>query len=220
MDMITLPAQARETGKSPNALRREKKVPAVVYGNVEQTVPIQCDEAALHKAFLKAGESALVELHLEDRKIPVLFKDITFHSVSGMELHADFYAVNMKEEIETEVPIELTGESPAVTELSGVLVTALDTVTVRCLPGDLPHEIPVDISALKEFGDVITVADLSLPKGVTIMNDAETVLLTVQEPREEEPEEPPAPAEGEATAEGAEGAAPAAEGAEGEKKED
>lgn len=210
MDMITLPATARESGKSPNQLRREKKVPAVVYGNVEGAMAIQCDATAMHKAFQKAGESALVELDVSGTKIPVLFKDISFHPVSGMELHADFYAVNMKEEIETEVPLQTTGESPAVAEQSGILVTALDTVTVRCLPAKLPHEIAVDISVLKEFGDVITVADLTLPEGVEVMDDAETVLFTVQEPREEEPEEVAAPAEGDAAA--AEGAAPAAEG--------
>lgn len=210
MDMITLTATARETGKSPNQLRREKKVPAVVYGNIEGSLAIQCDSAAIHKAFQKAGESALVELDVEGKKIPALFKDISFHPVSGMELHADFFAVNMKEEIETEVPLVTTGESPAVAEQSGILITALDTVTVRCLPAKLPHEIEVDISVLKEFGDVITVADLKLPDGVEIMDDTETVLFTVQQPREDEPEETVAPAEGDAAT--AEGATPAAEG--------
>lgn len=221
MEMIPLSASARDRKAKPSALRKSGKVPCVVYGNEIESMPIEVSLKDLHKTFVKAGESVLVELTVDGKKIPVLFKDITFHPVTGNETHADFYAVNMKEEIETQVPIHFNGESPAVKELNGVLVTSHNELTVRCLPTDLPHDLPVDISSLAAIGDVLTVAQMSLPKGVKIMEEAETVIASIQEQRAAEEETVAAPAEGEAAAaEGAtpaEGAAPA-EG-EGEKKE-
>jgi large subunit ribosomal protein L25 len=195
------------------------KVPGIVYGHDMENMAIECDANTLHKVFVKAGESVLVELEVEGKKIPVLFKDISFHPVSSREMHVDFYAVNMKEEIETLVPVHFTGESLAIKDLSGVLLTPLTEVTVRCLPKDLPSQLVVDISSLNTFEDVILVKDIPLPTGVTVMDDPEALIAAVQEPRKEE-EEPvvAAPAEGEAAAAApAEGAAPAAEG---EKKEE
>ncbi len=217
MDMIPLSVSARDAQKTAKQLRTSGHVPCVVYGNEVENMSLQATAKDLHKAFQKAGESTLVELEMEGKKIPVLFKDISFHPVSGAEMHADFYAVNMKEEIETGVPIQFEGESPAVKDFSAILVTAQDEVTVRCLPSNLPHALTVNLEKLKEFGDVITVADLTLPNGVTITNSADTVLATVQQPREEEVIAPTTPAEGADAAATAEGATPA-EGAAEDKK--
>jgi large subunit ribosomal protein L25 len=207
MQMVALPASAREDIK-PNALRRKGKVPCIVYGHDVKSMAIQVDRNTLHKAFQKAGESTLVELDVDGKKMPVLFKDVIFHPVSSQELHVDFYAVNMKEEIETKVPLVFTGESPAVKDLAAVFVTAYNEVTVRCLPSDLPSELPVDIAALANIGDTITIKDIALPKGVAILEDADAVIATVQEQRKEEVVEP-------VVAEGAVEGAPAAEGAPG-----
>jgi large subunit ribosomal protein L25 len=216
MQMVALKAAARSSGMSAKQLRRSGKIPGVVYGNIENT-QIQCDENVLRKAYVHAGESTLVDLDIEGKKVPVLFHTIDFDPVSDRMAHVDFYAVNMKEELETHVALRFEGESIAVKDLSAIIVTALDQVTVRCLPSDLPHDLPVDMSKLTEFGSTLTVADIVVPKGVTILEEPETVLMVAQQPREEEKEEPAAAP----VAEGAEGAAPAAEGAapaEGEAK--
>lgn len=213
MDMVLLSAQARDVSVAAKAMRRNKQVPCVVYGHDVKNTPIQCDLQALHKAFVSAGESTLVQLDVAGKKVPVLFKDVSFDPVSGNVTHADFYAVNMKEEIETKVPVHVTGESPAVKDLGAILVTPVSEVTVKCLPSDLPHALEVSIASLAQFHDVLTIKDLKLPKGVKILEDEGTVLATVQEPRKEEVVIA-APAEGEAAA-GAEGAAAAAPGAEG-----
>jgi len=219
MDMIPLQAAVRDPKVSPKNVRRGGKVPAVVYGNEVKDLHIECEGIALHKAFVKAGESSLIELDVAGRKIPVLFKDLQFDPVAGTEVHVDFYAVNMKEEIDTTVQVRFTGESPAVVELQGVFVAAHPEVTVRCLPKNLPHDLPLDISVLKEFHTSLTVKDIPLPEGVVILDDAEAVVCTVQEPRKEEVIEAVSteatPAEGAAAAP-AEGAA----AAEGEKKEE
>ncbi len=215
MEMVPLTATARDQKLKPNALRRTKKVPCVVYGSVDQNLHIQCDELSLHKAYVAAGESTLVDLDVEGKKVPVLFKAITFDPVTDRETHVDFYAVNMKEEIEAPVRVQMRGESPAVKAEGGILVMAHDTVHVRCLPANLPHELTVDISTLAAFGDAITVKDIILPDGVTIVEPPETVVVTVQEPRAEEVATTPG-ADAAAAAPGAtpaDGAAPAADAA-------
>lgn len=217
MQMVSLKAQARAK-KSPRVLRREGIVPAVVYGNIANTT-IQCEERALKKAYVTAGESTLVELDIDSKKIPVLFHTLEFDPVSDRMTHVDFYAVDLKKEVEAEVPLRLEGEAPAAKDLGAIIVTPTDHVTVRALPMDLPPSITVNLSSLAAFHSTITVKDLQVPKGVTIMDPPETVLVVAQEPRAEEVAEVK-PAEGEVPAAGAEGAA--AEGApsaEGESKE-
>jgi large subunit ribosomal protein L25 len=213
MEKISLKASARDGKAKAKALRRDGRVPCVVYGSVEGNMHVECAERELHKAFAKAGESTLVELDVGGKTVPVLFKSVSFDPVTDREIHVDFYAVNMKKEIDTLVPVHFEGESPAVKELGGVFVITHDHVRVRCLPADLPHSLNVNVSGLAAFHQSVQVKDLDLPKGVKLMDEADTVLATIQEPRKEE-EIAPAPAaatEG-AAAPGAEGA-PAAEGA-------
>lgn len=223
MDMISLKATARDAKAKAAVLRRKGVVPAVVYGH-KTNMSIQCMERELHLAFARAGESSLVELDVEGKKIPVLFKDVSFHPVSDREIHVDFYAVDMTKEIETTVPVQFTGEAPAIKTLGGVLVVAHDHVKVRCLPSNLPHHIPVSIAGLEAFHSTVSVKDLIVPKGVKVMDDLSTVLALVQEPRKEEEvvvaaptAEGAVPADGAAPAEGA--AAPGAPAAEGPAKE-
>lgn len=213
MDAVKLPTAPRAIIDSVKALRRAGKVPAVVYGNTTNTT-VSIDEVTLQKAYVKAGESTLVELDVNGTKVPSLFHAVDFDPVSDRIIHVDFYAVDMNKEVETDVHIRFEGEAPAVKELSAILVTAMHTVSVSALPANLPHDLPVDLSKLTEFGSTLTVADIAVPKGVKILNSPEDVIAIAQEPRPEEVEEAPAAAtaEGAVPAEGAEGA-PAAEGA-------
>lgn len=213
MDTVALSVQARSSDLSPRQIRAEGKVPCVVYGNEVKNTSLQCDYNQLHKAYAKAGESTLVELDMEGKKVPTIIHSIDFAPVSGRIVHVDFYAVNMKKEIEAHIPVRITGVSPAVRDSAGILVLVHDHLTVRCLPGDLPHDIEVNIDGLAAFYDNVTVGSVVLPKGVTVEGDPEAVLVTVQEPRQEEVVEA-APVAADAAAAGAEGAAPAA-GAEG-----
>ncbi|MBI3618517.1 50S ribosomal protein L25 [Candidatus Peregrinibacteria bacterium] len=227
MDIIPLQATVRDGAANVKKMRRTGQIPCVVYGHAVKSMAVQCEGKALHKAFQKAGESTLVELEMGRKKVPVLFKDIDFDPVSGIEIHADFYAVNMAEKIETLVPIHFAGEPPAVKTLAGIFVVTHDQVKVRCLPKDLPHALTVDVTKLENFHDSVAIKDIRLPAGVKVMETMETVLATVQEPRKEEEviaaTTVAAPAEGEAAAAGAPGAtaeagkegAPAAAGAPG-----
>lgn len=213
MDIIPLAVAPKNTDITPRAMRREGVVPCVVYGNEVANTAFSVEHNELYRVYAKAGESTLVELDIEGKKIPVLFHQLQFDPVSDKITHVDFYAVNMKKEVDASIPVHFEGDAPAVDEKGGILVTSHDHVTVTCLPTNLPHSLQVDISSMVEFGDQVTVADIKVPSGVTIMDDTETVLASVQEPRKEEVEE--APAEGE----GAEKAA-AEGGSEGEEKKE
>ncbi len=209
--MITLQAKARDPKASVKALRRGSLVPGVVYGHKTKDLLVQCEARALRKAFSQAGESALVELDVDGKKIPVLFKEVSFHPVNDSEIHADFYAVNMDEKIETMVPVHFTGESLAVKALGGVFLVVHDAVRVRALPKNLPKNLVVSISGMENFHDHVTVSQVTAPEGVELLDKPETVLAVIQEPRAEEVVEAPVAA---AAAPGTEGAAaPTAEGA-------
>jgi large subunit ribosomal protein L25 len=208
MDTVPLSAQARSDQKA-NILRTDGKVPCVLYGHDTENISLQCEEGALRKAYIQAGESTLVELDTGDKKTPVLFYEVKFDAISGKITHADFYAVNMKEEIETTVPIVLDGEAPAVKDLDGILVTPRDHVTVKCLPKDLPSEFRVSLESLTELTSTLTVADLTVSEGVTIAEEADRVIALIQEKRKEE----------EIVPEVTEGEGEESEEKEGEKKE-
>ncbi len=216
MDMVTLSTATRSTDISARQLRRTGVVPCVVYGNKTENVSFQCEVVALTKAYTRAGESTLVELDLGGKKVPVLFHEVKFDPMSDNISHVDFYAVDMNKEVEADVAILFEGESLAVKE-GGILVTTLDSITVRCLPKNLPHNLPIDLSKLVDMESQLTVADIAVPNGVTLLSEPDTVIAIVQEPRAEEVEEAPAADAAAAGATPAEGAA--APAAEGERKE-
>jgi large subunit ribosomal protein L25 len=226
---ITLKAETREvTGKKVEKLREKDIIPAVMYGHKIAAQNLSVNYLDFKRAYDKAGESSLIELETGDKKVNVLVHDTQVDPMSGKFSHIDFFQVNMKEEVETEIPLEFVGEAPAVKELGGVLVKSLDEVTVKCLPADLPEKFEIDIAKLATFDDSISVKDLNIPERVELLTDPETVIVSVQEPRTEEElseletkvEEDVTKVEGvvkEAPAEGAEAAA-AEEGKDNKEK--
>jgi large subunit ribosomal protein L25 len=184
---ITLKAEIRTAvGKKADKLRSQDLIPAVMYGNkiAAQNISVAYNE--FKKIYSKAGESALVSLEVEGKKVNVLIHDIQLAPMSGRVSHIDFFQVNMKEEVETEIPLEFVGEAAAVKALGGVLVKNLDAIAVKCLPADLPEKYEIDLSALATFDDVIAVKDLKISDKVEIMLDGETVIAMVSAPRSEE----------------------------------
>lgn len=183
MDTIALSSQIRDTSKTTNALRKSNLVPCIVYGNETENTQIMCEYNPLFKVYAKAGESTVIDLEMNGKTIPVLIHAIDFDPVTDRIIHVDFYAVNLKKAIEANVPLHFVGVSPAVKDEGGVLVTIRDHVTVECLPRDLPHAIEVDISGMVEFDEPIHVSDIVVPKGVTILDEPDTGIATVQQPR-------------------------------------
>lgn len=177
-----------ETGKAVNRVRAAGRVPVVLYGHKVAPLHLSVARGELEKVYRAAGHSAMVEVTTPDGKHNVLIHEMQDDPTSGLHQHADFYAVRMDEKIKTAIPLvfENAGEAPAVRELDGILLTNLNELEIECLPGDLPSEITVDVIGLETFDDSITVADLKVPNGVTVITEAESSVATVSPPRTQE----------------------------------
>ena len=188
---LKINAQSRaEVGR--NAVKKIKAagfVPAVIYGAKDAAQNLQIVERELSQLLGHAtSESVLVEVNIKDGGTrTALISEVQHHPVSGAILHVDLHAISMDELLTVEVNIETVGEPAGVTTGGGVLEVTLRTVEIECLPGDLPEAITVDVSNL-QIGDSIHVSNLVLPKGVTVLNDAELTVAHVAPPTvEEEP---------------------------------
>ncbi|MBE0409939.1 MAG: 50S ribosomal protein L25 [Anaerolineales bacterium] len=190
MEEIVIKASQRHIiGKQVKSLRKEGKLPAVVYGRHIDPLPITLDYRDASRTLQGLSLSALIRLHVDGEDHFVLVRDKQRDILRGFLTHVDFQAVSMTEKVRAVVRIEFEGESPAVTEHGGILVSPMERLEVESLPGDLPEVIKVDVSVLKEVGDMVNVRDLDLPKGVTLSYDPEETVAVVTWPEAELVEE-------------------------------
>jgi large subunit ribosomal protein L25 len=215
MATIELPATTREErGAHNNALRRQGRVPAVLYGHQVEPLAISAEQKVLDRVWMRAGRTHLIDLKLDGgRAQKVLVRELQTDPRTGRTLHADFFAVNLREKLTADVPVVITGESPAVVDSKiGTLQQLLTSLRVECLPSDLPSQFSVDVSGLVDIDQGVYIRDIVLAEGVTLVHadlDELVVKVTALRLAVEGDGETEA-AEG---AEGEEGAAPA-EGAE------
>src|SRR5467141_1473671 len=226
---MQLNASTRELlGKRTRRLYRQGKLAAVVYGHNSKPTPLTLERLEFQKVFVKSGRTHLVDLVVDgDRTEKVLVREIQTHPRRLGPIHLDFYQVSLEEKITVEVPVHLTGESAAVKRGDADVLQPIHMVRVECLPTDIPEAFEVDLTPLEEIDSEVRVSDISVPKGVTVLLDADELVVKIVHKRELKVEEeiPAAeavvPAEGEAVAEGeaaAEGETPAAEEAAEKKK--
>jgi len=192
-ERYTLVAEPREiVGKKVKQLRREGWTPAVIYSSKQEPMNIQLETRPLFKTLRKASTTHLIDVNVAGQKHTVLAREIQQHLTRGDLVHVDFLEVDMKATITSEV--ELVGVGTAVPEEEdlGVVTIVMRNVTIECLPDDLVSQIEVDLTKIQTPDDVITVADLVAPKGVTIMAEPETIVASFTFERaalEEEEEE-------------------------------
>lgn len=180
MKTYTLTATNRTViGRKVKHLRQEGQLPATVYGKGIKSMSITLSGDAFDQVYAKAGETGLVELTVGSEKRPVLIHTVQRHPVSDMILHIEFHQVDLKEKVHAKIPIELIGESPAVAQKLGVLLTVLDTIEVEALPADLPEKIIIDTSTLTDVNQELNVKDLTFPKGVTVLTDTGLTVVKV-----------------------------------------
>lgn len=189
--MTTLSVEKRsQAGKQLNELRSAGRVPAVVYGPKDEPISVSFTALELEQILAREGESSVITLSGDDVEKDVLIQDIQMHPLRDSIEHVDFYVIDKTKKIETEVPLEFTGEAPAVKSLGGTLVKVMHEIEIRSLPTEIPQNIEVDISSLEDFDSSILVKDLKLPEGVEPVTDPEETVAIAEAPREEEPEEP------------------------------
>jgi large subunit ribosomal protein L25 len=192
----TRPALAAEhrtiTGKAVAGLRRDGRLPAVVFGHGVESAAVTLDAHDFDILRRHVGPNALIDLSVDGAKPkPVLIHGVQIHKVNRRPIHVDLFAVRMTEELTVDVPVHGTGDSEAVTKHGGTLLNASGSVKVRARPDHLPQVIEVDLAVLVDFDAAIYARDLPIPDGVTLLADPDEIVFKVAPPRVQEVEVAP-----------------------------
>ena len=215
MDDLKLQAAPRQVlGKKTRFLRRQGITPVHLFGHNIKSLALQCDTLQLQQLIAQAGRTKLIRLEIDDDKHPrsVFVREIQKDVIDRQLLHVDFYQVKKGEKIAVEVPIILVGEAPAMKGKGRMLAHGVTSLSIACLPENVPPQIEVDLSLLEELEQAVYVRDIVLGPGVTVNTDPDQLVVKVSEAmvKEEEVvvpeaeaevpagEEAKAPAEGEA----------------------
>ena len=187
---MKLAAQTRTVfGKQVASLRKDGLVPAEVYGHGIDNMHLSVAKKDLAKAIKEAGHSGIIMLSVDGKETRVLAHDWSIHPTTGEIAHVDFHSVKAGQKIEAEVHIVFEGEAPAVKEGLGILTKNLHALEVEGVPEKIPHEFTIDVRGLAELGSVIHASDVKMPVGVTLVTDADAVIVSIAEVMEDEPEE-------------------------------
>ena len=166
-------------GKKLKKLRKEDILPANIYGRDIKSVAVQLPYKDFEKAYKEAGETGLIDIQVDGELRPSLIHNVQQDYYKHTLLHADFFQVNLKEKVKTMVKIIAVGVPKAVFEKLGLLLQPLSEVEVEALPTDLPDKIEVNVQPLAEVDAQITVSEIKLPTGVTILTDASQVVAKI-----------------------------------------
>lgn len=181
---LTIEKRALRPRSLRNQLRREGKIPAIVYGYGLESTPIAVDDQELTKILREQGTNGVITMTIDGQKINTLLYKAQLDTFTRKIKHAAFLAVNMKEKTEVEAEILLVGEAVGV-KAGGVLTQNLYQLVVSATPDQLPDHVEVDVSQL-EINDALTVGDLPKQKNYTIITDAEEQIVSVMEAKVEE----------------------------------
>ena len=185
-EKIVLPAQVRTVlGKKSKQLRKQGLLLGNIFGSQTKPVALTIQEKDFTSAYHKAKETGVIEIHVGKDIIPTLVYHIQKHPVNDAIIHIDFRKVDLTKKIETLVPVVVTGTSEAVAQKGGILLTQSNHIMVEALPQDIPSEISVDIAALKEIGQEITIANLPVSETYRIKEDPTKVVVSVTAHKEE-----------------------------------
>ena len=182
--MPNLNAEKRDMGVKLEELRSRKMVPAELYGRGFENIHLAVQVREFEKVYEEAGENTIVNIMVDGETYPVLINDINIDPLSRKALTVDLYRVRMDEKITAPIPLSFIGESPAIKE-GGVLVKSMEEVEVESLPGNIPHEIEVDVSLITEIDGSLYVRDLKVPAGCEMVTDPDSVIATVAAIEEE-----------------------------------
>lgn len=188
-EKINLTAEKRElTGKRVYRLRKKGLLPGNIFGPGMDSIAVSVDRSEFMDVYKQAEETGVVNIKVGTKSHPVLIRAVQYHPLSDEILHIDFRKINLKEKIETEVPVRVVGDSPAVKEKKGDMTIHIDYLTIEALPQEIPSTIEVDISSIVTFEDTITVADIPPNESFVLVTDPETLIVSVSAHIEESQE--------------------------------
>ncbi|MEO1164231.1 MAG: 50S ribosomal protein L25, partial [Chloroflexota bacterium] len=140
------------------------------------------DYRELETTLRNAGGTNVIDLDIDGNLVPVLARDVQRRVIKGDILHVDFLAPDMNRKIRAEIRIEITGQSPLVASRKGIMLTGPNSITLEMLPSNLMNKIQVDVTDLDTIGDTISVKDLPIRDGITIINDPEEMIAKIVQP--------------------------------------
>ncbi|GIO24244.1 50S ribosomal protein L25/general stress protein Ctc [Oceanobacillus sp. J11TS1] len=184
---VKLNAQKREdlAKSATNEIRNSGRIPAVVYGKDKEAKTVSVDSIDLIKTVRDEGRNAIISLQVEGGDaVDVMLHDYQIDPIKDNLLHADFYIVNMSEEMDVEVSVRLEGQAKGEKE-GGVLQQPFYEIQVRAKPSDIPEEIVVDVSDL-EVNDSLSISDLTPTGNYEFLDSPDTVIASVVPPTTEE----------------------------------
>lgn len=174
--MISLKAKTRTDKKIEDG-----NISGILYGPGIENIMVQVNKQEFEKAY-DLAEETLITLNIDNKDYSVLIYYTQQDPVTSDYIHIDFYQPNLKEEVETEIELEIIGEAPAVKNLGGTLITNIKEINIKALPKDIPNSIKIDVSGLNTFEDHILIKDIKVPAGVKVMDDPEEIVVQVTEP--------------------------------------
>ena len=198
MEKVSISAVAREGIGVKGALskiRADKNIPAVMYGGHKEPVSVTVSVKDLEK-IVKAGKNTLVEIDFNGAKELALVKEVQYHAVTDLPIHADFQRVAMTDKMDVVVPVRLEGTCADIAQYGALVEHIMREIEVRALVSAIPHEIVVDITPMT-INKGILAGEIKLPKGVELITDKEAPVVHLAIPKEEET---PAPAAADAAA--------------------
>lgn len=180
---IQLNKRTGETKSQMNQARKQGRIPAVLYGIGKDTLSLEVNEKDILDILKKNPRAILQGKSSDEKVVPVLVQNIQRDPISGKLLHIDFHHVNMTESMDSKVTIHFCGDAIGI-KAGGVLQVEMYEVEVRCMPGDLPTSMEVDISKLA-IGDHLFVSDLVFQSGIEVLTDPKTVMIQIKAVHEE-----------------------------------
>jgi large subunit ribosomal protein L25 len=179
MSTTLVATSGRESGSSAaRRLRREEKIPAVIYGLGMDPIPVTVDRRDLRLALSgAAGTNTILEIAVDGSTYPAVIKDLQRHPVKRTVAHVDFLRINMSEELTIAVPVRLVGDAKAVLAEGGLVDASADTIDIVTTPANMPSEISIDISGMQP-GEVIRLGQIALPAGTRALGDPDLPIVT------------------------------------------
>ncbi|MDQ0233350.1 50S ribosomal protein L25/general stress protein Ctc [Metabacillus malikii] len=184
--MTTLQAVRRTkfSRSAKKAIRDSGQIPAIIYGKAIQSEPIAVDSIQLMKTLRDEGKNTIIKIDIEETSHNVMLYDMQTDSLKANIIHADFHVVNMKEDVEVEVPLQLVGEAQGVKD-GGVLQQSVHEITVKDRPGNIPQTIDVDISNLA-VNETIQLKDINRTGNFQFVQEEDLVIASILPPKQEE----------------------------------
>lgn len=187
MEKVVIKATKRDVvGKQVKAMRRDGKLPAVIYGKNTEPINISLDAHGASLVLSKLASSSIVMIDVDGKEYPTLIREKQRDFIKNRLLHVDFMAVSLTEKLRASVALRFRGVSLAVKDYNAILVHNLEQFHVECLPSDLPEYIEVDVSRLARPGDGLRVRDIAVADNIRVLEDSDVMVAVAAASKIEE----------------------------------